>query len=87
MEGFTGALFILAVDDEVTVNADVLLANGAQVNNVFFAVDGDVTIAAGVTVWGNIIASGDVTLGAGAVVKGRISGGDVTRNGSTISAP
>ena len=87
-EGFTGALFILAVDDDVTVNADILLANGTQVNNVFFAVDGDITIAAGKTVWGNIICDGNLTLGAGAVVKGRIAAGSVvTLNANTISMP
>lgn len=87
-KGFADALFFIRVDGNADVNENIALANGAKASNVYYSVNGDVTIAAGKKVWGAIVATGTVTLGSGAEVTGRIlAGGAVALNNTKVNAP
>jgi hypothetical protein len=57
---------------DVADGASVILANGAQACNVFWQVDGSVTIGAGVTMKGTIVTDESVVLEEGATLDGRI---------------
>lgn len=75
------AVFIFQVSGALTPAAasDVKLINGAQASHVFWQVDGAVTIDAGSSFAGTIMAAGAITVGASAELIGRaLSYGTVT---------
>jgi len=68
------AIFIIQIEGAfgVGTNAQVNLLNGALACNVFWKVDGAVTLAAGVVMKGNIVAYNDfITMSAGDSLEGR----------------
>lgn len=84
------ALFIFKITGAFSVAAtvDILLINGANVNNVFWRVDGAISAGTGATLRGTFLASaGAITLGAGTVLEGRALTitGAVNINNSVIS--
>lgn len=72
---------------DASAGSKVLLANGAQSCNVFWQVDGPVTIGAGATMVGTIVSDGNIILGEGATLDGRLftGRGTVVLTGNTIS--
>jgi hypothetical protein len=73
-QGNPDAIFIFKVTGAFSVAAlvDILLINGANVNNVFWRVDGAISAGAGATLRGVFIAlAGEVALGDGADLEGR----------------
>ncbi|MDP2234840.1 MAG: ice-binding family protein [Bacteroidales bacterium] len=73
-EGNPDAVFIFKVTGAFSVAAlvDILLINGASVNNVFWRVDGAISAGAGSTLRGVFIAlAGEVALGDGVTLEGR----------------
>ncbi len=82
------AVFIFNVDGALNLAAasNVVLINGAQAGNVFWRVNGAVTIGAGANFSGTIMAVGAVTIGDGASLNGRaLSTGLVTLSTNTIT--
>lgn len=68
------ALFIFKVTGAFSMAAavDIILINGASVNNVFWNVDGAVSSGAGASMKGIFLAlAGEIALGAGAILEGR----------------
>ena len=66
------------------------LINGAQASNVFWEVDGAVTIGATASFSGNIMADGAITVGAGSSIDGRalaIGIGAVTLANDVVTTP
>jgi hypothetical protein len=75
-----------------TFNVDngvsVTMAGGAQAKNVFWAVNGAVTLAPASHLDGVVLANGAISLGAGASSTGRlISNGTVSVDGSAVAQP
>jgi hypothetical protein len=73
-ENNTDALFIFKVTGAFSMAAavDILLINGATVNNVFWNVDGAVSSGAGASMKGTFLAlAGEIALGNGATLEGR----------------
>jgi hypothetical protein len=70
-------------------SSQIVLVNGAQECNVFWQVEGAVTLGASSVFRGNILAQGAVTVGAGATVHGRaFTGlGDMTLSANTFVEP
>jgi uncharacterized repeat protein (TIGR01451 family)/gliding motility-associated-like protein len=69
-----GAVFIIQIEGAfgIGANASVNLLNGAQACNVYWKVDGAVTIASEVTMRGTIVANNDfITMGSGVQLEGR----------------
>ncbi len=82
------AVFIFNVDAALNTAAasNVVLINGAQAGNVFWRVNGAVTIGAGANFSGTLIVVGAVTIGDGASLNGRaLSTGLVTLSTNTIT--
>ncbi len=67
------AVFIFQLDGalNVSANSKVKLINGAQACNVFWMVDGAVTVDVGVTLQGTIITQGAILMGANDSLVGR----------------
>ena len=68
------ALFIFKVTGALSIAAavDIILINGASVNNVFWIVDGAVSSGAGATMKGIfLLLAGEIVLGDGAILEGR----------------
>ena len=80
-QGVPGAVFIIQVEGAfgIATGTVVNLVNGAQACNVYWKVDGAVSIAAGVTMRGTIVAYNDfISMSAGDSLEGRalsINGG------------
>jgi hypothetical protein len=83
--------FIFQMGSTLTINvgATVLLTNGAQAKNVFWAVGSSATINTSAVMVGDIVALASVSLGTGASLNGRAIGltGAVTLLGNAITAP
>ena len=81
------AAFSFIIGGALSLNADVLTVNGAC--DVQWAVNGAVTIAAGVSVDGNIAATGAISLGANSQLIGTATaGGALTLGaGASVGAP
>ena len=89
--GNKGSVFIIQTTGAFTAAAaaEVVLTNGAQECNVFWQVQGAVTLGAGATFRGTLLANGAVTVGAGADFYGRAftTQGDMTLSGNTFYEP
>jgi hypothetical protein len=89
-DGDPNALFIFQIDAAMGPAADsrVVLTDGARASNVFWQVNGAVTVGARSTLSGTLMAHGAITLGDGVVLIGRaLSGGPagaVTMAANTI---
>ncbi len=83
-QGNADAVFVLKITGPLAVNANasVVLQNGAQAKNVYWKVDGAVTIANNVIFKGNIINNGAITIGTLTTLEGRA----LTSNGAINSA-
>lgn len=89
-QGNSEAMFIFKVTGAFSVAASVHinLINGANVNNVFWNVDGAVSAGTGATLRGTFLAlAGEIALGDGANLEGRALtiAGAVTTNNSHVS--
>ncbi len=76
LDGLTepNSVFIIQIVGALTTAAasSVSLINGAQACNVFWAVSAAVTMGAGASIAGNVMATGEITTGAGVNVDGRL---------------
>ena len=72
-QGNANAVFVLKITGPLAVNsnASVVLQNGAQAKNVFWKIDGAVTIANNVTFKGTIISGGAISIGTLSTLVGR----------------
>jgi hypothetical protein len=73
--GDPSVIFIFKMAGTLTIgnNASIVLANGALASNVFWQVNGIVTIGTGVTFKGTILSDSNVTIGTGtAIMNGRV---------------
>ena len=89
--GNKGSVFIIQTTGAFTAAAaaQVSLINGAQECNVFWQVQGAVTLGADANFRGTLLANGAVTVGAGAEFYGRAFAtlGDMTLSGNTFHEP
>lgn len=75
------AVFIFQVDASfvdsgtLLLPTEIVLKNGAQARNIWFIVGSDITIGAGTTWYGNILAGGTATVNNGSTVVGRVLAG------------
>jgi type II secretory pathway pseudopilin PulG len=87
-EGNPDSVFIIQVDAAVNTAAGsrAVLINGANASNIFWVVEGAVTLGANSVFVGNIISRGAITVGATSTVEGRAltTNGAVTLDGSTF---
>ncbi len=87
--GDANAVFIVQAGGALTTAAAsrVVLVNGASACNVFWQLPAAVTLGAGSTFAGTVLAIAAITAGAGAVVSGRLlsSAGAVTLSGNTVT--
>ncbi|MCW0219035.1 MAG: ice-binding family protein, partial [Prosthecobacter sp.] len=77
-QGDPDAVFIIQIGAAFSATAsvgNVLLANEAQSANVFWIVEGAVSMGASVTMEGNILGNAAVTFGATSIVNGRLLAG------------
>jgi hypothetical protein len=86
------AVFILHVGGALTLGDGVkmVLINGAQAKNVFWHVDGSVSIGANATFVGTALAGGSIDTGANSLVNGRLltqAGNIAMGHSSLYSAP
>lgn len=84
--GDSSALFIIRVLGafSTAANATMILANGASANNVFWVIDGAVSLAAGTIMKGTILSNGYAIAGASGVnLEGRL----LTTNGAINYGP
>jgi hypothetical protein len=90
-QGNSNAVFIFQVAGilNATSGRQVILANGANAANVFWAVAGYCSLGTTVSFAGTIMTYTSVTLNTGAVLNGRAlaENGDVTLLGNTITDP
>ncbi len=90
-DGNRNSVFIIKTLGAFTAaaGAQVVLTDSAQECNVFFQVQGAVTLGANAIFRGNILAEGAVTVGAGADVYGRALStlGDMTFSGNEFLEP
>ena len=73
--GNPNAVFVIKMNGAMTVaaGASVTLTNGAKSSNVFFIIDGAISVSAGANVIGTLFSKGGaVGLGANATVEGRM---------------
>ena len=91
-QGNPNALFVFQINGALNPAASsaIDLINGAQASNVFWEVDGAVTIGATASFSGNIMADGAITVGAGSSIDGRalaIGIGAVTLANDVVTTP
>lgn len=88
-QGNSNAVFVLRIHGALTLGANdgVNLVNGAQPANVFWIVDGAVTIGAHTSIAGVMITPAAITLGANASVRGQVvsTSGAITLDSNTIA--
>jgi hypothetical protein len=73
-EGNANAIFIIQINGALSTSAssNVILINGAQAQNVFWEVQGAVTINNNSIFYGNVVCNnGSINLGTGAILHGR----------------
>jgi hypothetical protein len=91
--GNPNAFFVIKMNGALTIGAGskVSLINGAQSSNVFFVINGAISVAAGAEVKGTLFAkAGAVGLGAGVILEGRmlsLAGALTMGVGSSASPP
>lgn len=82
-------LFIIKLNSALTTgtNSNIILTNGATANNVFFQVNGAVTLGTGSTFKGTILANGAIFLNTAAALEGRglSIGGAITLNNNLVT--
>jgi hypothetical protein len=76
--GNANAVWVFQVGSSLTTTASLILANGAQASNIFWACSLDGTIGVNTTFYGTILAGRNVTAVTGATVNGRILAGATT---------
>lgn len=79
--------FIFQVASSLTsaAGSEIVLADGADASEVFWATGSSVTLAADTTFVGSILAAGIVTIGSGAIVNGSVfSGSSITLTDNEI---
>ena len=90
-DGSKNSVFIIQTAGAFTAaaNAQVVLTDGAQECNVFFQVEGAVTLGATADFRGNILGKGAITVGAGALFHGRAMTtlGDMTLSDNDFFEP
>jgi hypothetical protein len=94
-QGNPNAVFIFKMGSTLTTapGSQVILAGGANPNNIFWQVGSSATIDTTSIFYGNVLAAVSITLNSGAVVTGRFfagSGGQAasdTINGLSVSVP
>jgi hypothetical protein len=83
------SVFVLRIHGALTFGANdvVTLVNGAQPANVFWIVDGAVTVGASSSIAGVMITPAAITLGANASVRGQVisTNGAITLDSNTIT--
>ena len=88
-QGNSNAVFVMRIHGALTLGANdvVNLVNGAQPANVFWIVDGAVTIGAHTSIAGVMISPAAITLGANASVRGQVvsTSGAITLDSNTIT--
>ncbi|WP_051664236.1 ice-binding family protein [Dyadobacter crusticola] len=88
-ENDPNAIFIIKINGALSADAtaSILLANGAQIKNVYWQVNGAFTVAAGVAFVGTVINAGAISFESGASLSGRAlsTAGQITLNNNTIS--
>ncbi|MDZ4666870.1 MAG: ice-binding family protein, partial [bacterium] len=89
--GNPNAVFIIKLNGafSMAASAKIVLINGAKACNVFWKIEGLVTIATGASLVGNFIVNGEIVLGAGTQLEGRAMSivGAITVNGVKASTP
>lgn len=90
--GDSAAVFIFQIKGTLSsgANAKVMLINGAQACNVFWKAEGAVTLAAGTTMRGTIVANNaQISLATGDTLEGRAlsTAGAITANGVMAYTP
>jgi hypothetical protein len=86
-DGDPNAIFIFQIDAAMgpAAGATISFVNGAQPSHVFWQVNGAVTVGAGASIGGTLMAHGAVTLGNGMLLIGRAwSTGTITMANATI---
>jgi cytoskeletal protein CcmA (bactofilin family) len=73
-DGDSNSVFIIKSPTYISTAAgsSVTLINGAKASNVFWVIEGYMSMGADARISGNILANGSVTVGAGASVLGRV---------------
>jgi len=89
-QGDTNAVWVFQIGSTLTTatnNSAVVLLNGAQASNVFWAVGSSATLGTGTAFAGTIIAQASITANTGASVNGRLIAltGAVTLNNNSIA--
>ena len=90
-QGDANAVWIFQIGSSLTVNnsAQVLLINGANAKNVFWAVFASSTLGSNVDFKGTVLAGASNSVGTGSVVLGRLlcRTGEITLLSNTITLP
>ncbi|MGV3632399.1 MAG: immunoglobulin domain-containing protein [Bacteroidota bacterium] len=86
------AVFLIQVNGDLTTAADsrIVLLNGADSDNIYWEVDGNVTIGDNSVFRGAIMANnGVITLGTGSVIDGHAfaTNGAINTNATTVTIP
>ncbi|KQS27643.1 hypothetical protein ASG33_14480 [Dyadobacter sp. Leaf189] len=88
-ENDSNAIFIIKINGALSADAtaDIVLANGAQIKNVYWQVNGAFNVAADVAFLGTVINAGAISFESGASLSGRAlsTAGQITLNSNTIS--
>jgi gliding motility-associated-like protein len=88
----SSAVFLIQVNGDLTtmMNSQIVLLNGADADNIYWEVDGNVTLGDNSMFIGTIMANnGDVTIGSGAEVEGHVlaTNGEINITSATITIP
>jgi len=90
-QGDANAVWIFRINGALTTGAGkkIILSNGAQPDNIFWAVTGgDTALGANSVFCGNILDTSAIALGAGTTLHGRaLAQSAVTLGGSTVTTP
>ncbi len=82
-------IFIIRLSSALTTatSSNIVLTNGATANNVFFVVNGAVTLGTGSSFRGTILAAGAITLNTAASLEGRAlsTAGAITLNNNVVT--
>ncbi|MCH8557928.1 MAG: ice-binding family protein [Balneolia bacterium] len=90
LSGSGDDVWIFQISDDLRLNSHirVILADGAQAQNIFWQVGGDVNLEESSHFEGVILCMNDISMKSGATLNGRIlAQEDITLNGNTISEP
>ncbi len=83
--------FIVIIDGALSPNAstEIILDGGAKAENIYWAINGAVSVAGSVVFRGNIVANGEIIFSDNAALHGRAlsTAGDITLAGNQIAIP